>query len=154
MACAVHVARLLRLLVQVERIGGGGLHAKRRLHGLDAALQRVVDAAARGEMLAVQLIHEIELPALIGVLDPRIVQPRDHLLRIEVRVIDIDALMLRGQKRAAPQDAENAPAAPGKARHRRAGFRFSLPRPYDNHEPMLGTRSVIVPLFMSSSAGP
>ena len=84
MAGAIHVASGLRFLVQIKRIRRGSLHPIRGLHRLDATLQRVIDAAARGEVLVVEIVHEVEQAALICVLQSRIVQPRNHLLRIEV----------------------------------------------------------------------
>ena len=49
-------------------------------------------------MLRIQRLHEVELAALIRGSEPAVRQPWNHLLRIEVRVIDVNALMLRGKE--------------------------------------------------------
>ena len=59
-------------MLDVERIRRGELHAVRRLHRLDAALQCVVRPALRGEVFAIERLHEIELPTLRGGIELRV----------------------------------------------------------------------------------
>src|SRR5436853_530952 len=57
-------------------------------------------------MLPVQSAHEIELPTLVFEAELGVVQERDHLLGIEIRMIDVRPLMLGRQKRTAPELGE------------------------------------------------
>ncbi len=104
MPFAVGLAHAFRFLGDVERIGGGELHAVGGLHRCDAALKRGIWSALLGEVFAVERLHEVKLAALRGGIEFGIAQPRNHFLRRNLRVIDVHALMLRGQEGAVPQD--------------------------------------------------
>ena len=112
---AVSLAHRRRLARDVEGVRRRELHPIGRLHRLDAALQRRVRAAARGEVLAVHLAQQVELLALCVWRGARVVQPWNHRLGVEVRVVDVAAAVLRRQERARPQDGE--PHGPAGAEH-------------------------------------
>ena len=66
-------------------------------------------------MLAVHFAQQVELFALRVRRGARIVQPRNHRLGVEVRVVDVAAAVLRRQERAGPQDGK--PHGPAGAEH-------------------------------------
>ncbi len=102
-AFAVIIACLLRLLVQVERVAGSELHSEGRLHGSNAGLERLVVAVSLPGF-DIELPQQSELP-LLGFLIPfGISQVRDHLLRVDRRMIDVSSLAGRRQKRAVPEN--------------------------------------------------
>ena len=104
MALAIHLTDTLRLQVHIKGIRRRRLHSESRFHRLNPAIERDIRTTARREMLGIQRLHEIELLALIHLGHALIVEPRNHLLGVEIRVVDVNALMLRRQKRAAPQN--------------------------------------------------
>ncbi len=76
-------------------------------------------------MLRIQRLHQVQLPALIRRRQPLIRQPRDHLSRLQVGVIDVHALVLRRQEGTAPQDRE-AHRLPRAQHHERRQVRILI----------------------------
>ena len=64
-AGAIHVENVLRLAADVEGVGRLHLHAVSQLERLDPGFQLRI-ALALGQMLAVELGQQVELPPLIG----------------------------------------------------------------------------------------
>ena len=97
---AVGGANVGRLLVDVEHIGGLGLHAERDLVGLEARLERRV---LREVLLVerVERVDEVELAALLGLGDVGVADVLDHLLHVLRLGVDARALIDAGQERRA-----------------------------------------------------
>ena len=141
-AGAVHLADRLRLLGDVERVGGLGLHPVRQLERLDARLELGL-AAAAVEVPPVELGQQVELGALGLRADRAVPDVRDQLLDLGVLAVDVRALVDPGQERRLPVlrlgDREAARAhhdeagqvlvlRPEPVEHPRADARPGLPR--------------------------
>ena len=96
-----------RLAAQIEGVGGFGLHAEGGLHGLDAAFEELVLADGLF-VVAVELLHEVQLPALGRRGQLRVPQVADHPFRVGDGIVEGGALMARGQKAAAQAGAAAA----------------------------------------------
>ena len=77
-ARSIGVADVLRLLLDVEGVGGGHLHAIRQLEAGDPRFEGIV-FGTRLEVPAIQLGQEVELPALIGTRHGRVLDILDQV---------------------------------------------------------------------------
>ena len=99
---AVEVADVLGLAGEIEGIAGLDLHAKRRLEGLDAAVEDRLLGMLRG-ILLVHLAEQVELPPLLTERRRAAADVLDHLLQRHVRRGDAGAAAPWRQKRVAPR---------------------------------------------------
>ncbi len=97
----VGVADIPRLLLDVEGVGGGHLHAIRQLEAGDPRIEGVV-LGTRLEVPAVQLGQEVELPALVGSGHGRVLDILDQVLDPAAPGVDVGPLVDAGQERRAP----------------------------------------------------
>ena len=100
-AGAVHVADVLRLVGDVEGVGGIHLHAIAEFKGLDARFElRVVLAAAL--MLDIERAQKIKLLALLRGRDAGVADVLDELFDLRVFRVDVGALIDAGEKAGLP----------------------------------------------------
>jgi hypothetical protein len=97
-----HLSHRFGFFLNVKSVGGVCLHAKCGLHGMDARFELRVDPCALFKV-KVQLFEQCKLLRLCFWGPSRILEKRDHLQRVEIRVIDIDALVLGGKKTIGPK---------------------------------------------------
>ncbi len=100
-ARTVHVADVLRLLRNVEGVGGVHLHAVGQFEGLHARLELRVGRAA-ALVLGVELREQIELRALRAERDVRVADVLDEPLHLGVFRVDVGALIDARQERRLP----------------------------------------------------
>ena len=87
-------------------------------------------------VLAVQRLDQVELPPLLPAAQLLVPQIADHLLRLDVGVVEMRALMLGGQEAGAP---EYRPSAAGtRARRSRAGSGSPFPGRRRSRRPSTG----------------
>ena len=98
---AVEVLDVRRFLVEIEGIGGGGLHLEGDFVGLDARFQLGVLLQILGVEF-VELVDQIELPALFRFGDVRVADVLDHLIDRGGLGVDAGALVNAGQKGRPP----------------------------------------------------
>ena len=101
---AVILAHRLRFLPDIEHIARLKLHAERRLHRLNPAFQKLI-LPERLLMLLIERLNQIELLALRILIELLVLQIPDHLLRLNHRIVEVRALMLRRQEPRARQTA-------------------------------------------------
>ena len=98
---AVQVADVLRLLLDVEGVGGRHLHPVGQLEDWDPGLEVVV-LGARLLVLAVELGEQVELPPLVGPGDDRVADVLDQVLGLLLAGVDVRALVDAGQEGGPP----------------------------------------------------
>ena len=91
-----------RLLADIERIERGELHAVGGFHGLNAAFEKCVGPKRR-HVVAVEILDEVELQPLAFGVELLVPQVADHFFRVHFGLVEMRALMLRGQEARAPQ---------------------------------------------------
>src|SRR5215472_10424415 len=111
---AIFGADRFRLFSNVEDIQRLELHSVRRLHRFDPAFEVVIRSKTFG-IVPVERLDRVQIAALGGGLVPFVLQIGDHLLRLDLSVVEADALMLRRQKTDAGNVA--ASAEPARAKH-------------------------------------
>ena len=105
MRCAVLGAYRGGFAIHIEGVRGRELHTERSLHRLNARFQRRI-LTMSGRVSFVDHPQQIELPSLFGRSQSLVANVRDHFLRIEIRMIDVRALILGQQERTVPQFRE------------------------------------------------
>ena len=93
-AGAVHVADVLRLAADIERLGRLGLHAEAQLERADAGFERRV-VLPRLRVASVEAFEQIELLALLGQRDAIVADVLDQLLDLGVLRVDVRRLRRR-----------------------------------------------------------
>ena len=100
-AGAVHVADVLRLLLDVEGVGGRHLHPVGQLEAGDPRLEVVVLGA--GLLVPpVELGQEVELPPLVGLGHDRVADVLDQVLGLLLAGVDVGPLVDAGQEGRSP----------------------------------------------------
>ena len=125
---AVFRADRFGLLADIEHIQRFELHPVRRFHGLDAAFEIIVGAERlRSKSRFRAWIASSSRRCCFGS-SPLVAEIGDHLLRLDFRVAEADALMLGGQESGTRQ--RPFAAWPTGVSTTNAGrFSFSVPRP-------------------------
>ena len=100
-AGAVHVADVLRLAADVERLGRLGLHAEAELERLDAGLERGV-VLPRLQVAGIEPLQQVELLALLRQRDAVVADVLDELLDRRVLRVDVRAFVDAGQEARLP----------------------------------------------------
>src|SRR6185436_565636 len=91
-------------LADVKDVERRKLHAVSGLHGLDAPLEERV-GPRRSQVDAVQVLDQVDLRALSSGIEMLVPQVADHLLRIDLGLVEVRALVLGRQKSGPPQAA-------------------------------------------------
>ena len=102
LAVTVELAGLFALAADVERLLRLALHAVCHLECLDAGFELGVAAAAVA-VQAVELPHQVELLPLVARGDLRVGDVANHLLGIEIGVVDVHSLEDAGEEAVAPE---------------------------------------------------
>ncbi len=98
---AVKFLDVLRLAAEIEGVGGGGLHFEGDFVGFDAGFELGVLLEILGVQF-VELLDQIQLPALFGFGNIGAADVFDHLVHAAGGGVDIGALVNAGQEGRAP----------------------------------------------------
>src|SRR6056297_1854924 len=106
MAGAVRITARFGFTVQIECFIGLKLHPKGGFHRFESCVEHgILIASCR--MLPIQLTEKSKLLSLGRLVPARITKIRNHLSRFNLRMIDIRALVLGGQKGAVPKNRKS-----------------------------------------------
>ena len=100
-AGAVHVANVLRLAANVERLGRLGLHAEAELERANAGFERRIIVPGL-RVASVEPFEQVELLALLRQRDAIVANVLDQLLDLRVLRVDVRAFVDAGQESGLP----------------------------------------------------